>query len=53
MNIQIELSVVEIEHKQILTAALNMMDRVFYGNKSDRKMREALDSYIGIKVKIE
>ena len=34
-----ELEQVEIrrKHKEILTTALNMMDRVFYGNKADRK----------------
>ena len=34
-----ELSVVQIQHryKQILTTALNIMDRVFYGNNTDRK----------------
>ena len=34
-----ELSVVQIQHryKEILTTALNIMDRVFYGNNTDRK----------------
>ena len=34
-----ELEPIEIrrKHKQILTTALNFMDRVFYGNNSDRK----------------